>query len=217
MDLVDGIEIFLKERLKIETIGSSPMLRSPVAPDLSLLLRLDQIPPAPSRKPRAKPVYRPHSKFTPEEDFKLRQLVGEHGPNAWRAIAKLMPDRNSRQCRERWLNYLNPNLNTEPWTAAEDCLLEQTYAALGPRWVYITQFFPSRTDAMLKNRFQVLQRKGQRGPTEDASSALPPQSAGAQGEPQSVGGEIPFFIDDPDRDNDVVRLFGDPFAADFLF
>jgi hypothetical protein len=129
------------------------------ASDISILLQLEQIPPAPFRKPRAKPTYRPHAKFTAVEDARLRELVAEHGASSWRAVAKLMPGRTTRQCRERWINYLDPALNTNAWTSDEDALLERTYAAIGPRWVCLTQFFPTRTDAMLKNRFQVLQRK----------------------------------------------------------
>jgi hypothetical protein len=125
----------------------------------NLLPAFPSIPPTPFRKPRAKPIYKPHSKFTPEEDFRLRQLVAEHGDHSWRTLAKFMPNRNSRQCRERWLNYLNPARNIEPWTESEDALLEQAYETLGPRWVYMMRLFPSRTDAMIKNRFQLLKRR----------------------------------------------------------
>jgi hypothetical protein len=122
----------------------------------------EALPPFRVRKPRANPTYRPHSKFSPQEDGRLLRLVEEHGANCWRLIAKRMDNRNSRQCRERWLNYLNPALNTQPWTEAEDALLEQKYAQMGPRWVFMMRFFPNRTDAMVKNRFQILQRRSQR-------------------------------------------------------
>jgi hypothetical protein len=121
------------------------------------------------RKPHLKPIYRPHSKFSLEEDVRLRALVGEHGTN-WRQISKCMEPRNSRQCRERWQNYLNPSLNVQPWTDAEDALLEKKYEEHGRRWVQMTQFFPNRTDAMLKNRFQVLSRKSLRAKLGGADS-----------------------------------------------
>jgi hypothetical protein len=114
------------------------------------------------RKPRAKPVYKGHAKFTPEEDFRLYRLVMDHGPNNWRLIARYMPERNSRQCRERWLNYLNPELNVQPWTPAEDALLQAKYREIGPRWMLLVPFFPRRTDGMIKNRFQILRRKARR-------------------------------------------------------
>jgi hypothetical protein len=156
---------------------SSHMRARPI-PDLSILLQLDQIPPAPFRKPRAKPTYRPHSKFSHEDDIRLRELVTEYGTSSWRGVAELMPGRNSRQCRERWLNYLNPALNTNAWTADEDALLKQTYAAIGPRWVCLTKFFPTRTDAMLKNRFQVLQRKHTRDSEGKKEGAQTPAEIG---------------------------------------
>jgi hypothetical protein len=165
-------------------------MRALPTPDLGILLQLDQIPPAPFRKPRAKPTYRPHSKFSPEEDAQLRELVAEHGANSWRVVAKSMSERNSRQCRERWLNYLNPALNTNAWTPQEDALLEGAHAAIGPRWVYLTTFFPTRTDAMLKNRFQVLQRKQTRGA--EAQEEGEPIGLWFDGTPGPVGDEEAF-------------------------
>jgi hypothetical protein len=114
------------------------------------------------RKPRAKPVYKGHAKFTPQEDFRLCHLVRDHGANNWRLIAQYMPGRNSRQCRERWLNYLNPELNVHPWTPAEDALLEEEYQQLRGRWMLLLPCLPCRTDGMIKNWFQLLQRKPKR-------------------------------------------------------
>jgi hypothetical protein len=214
-------------------IQSIPMFAVPVLPDLGHVLRLDAIPPAPPRKPRAKPVYRPHSKFSPDEDFKLCQLVNEHGPNAWRVVAKFLPGRNSRQCRERWLNYLNPGLNSNPWTAAEDALLERTFTAIGSRWVYMMRFFPNRTDAMIKNRFQVLQRKAQKSSEQEMASSdmlSPPREpldvnmSGVN--PDSGFSCVPDIDNLCPRDQDFVHEFGTDgpataweglFANDFIF
>jgi hypothetical protein len=55
--------------------------------------------------------------------------------------------------------YLSPELNTRPWTPTEDALLIEKYLMIGSRWVTIAKFFPNRTDAMIKNRFLMLQRK----------------------------------------------------------
>jgi hypothetical protein len=48
-------------------------------------------------------------RFIPEEDALLRQLVTSFGPNNWERIAQYFPDRNVRQCRDRWNHYLTPN------------------------------------------------------------------------------------------------------------
>ena len=59
-------------------------------------------------------------KFTPEEDQRLMSLVMKYGTRDWLYISQKMMSRNPRQCRERWNNYLNPNLTAEPWTIEED-------------------------------------------------------------------------------------------------
>ena len=114
------------------------------------------------RKPRANPVYKGRSKFSPQEDQELMALVEEYGTDNWIFIAEHMPNRNSRQCRERYLNYLNPKRNTSPWTEEEDRLLEEKHAKMGPRWVHMVRYFPNRTDVMIKNRYMMLQRRSRK-------------------------------------------------------
>ena len=108
---------------------------------------------------QAKPAFKPHAKFSYEDDEVLRKLVAEFGENKWVVIAEHMPGRNPRQCKERWMNYLCPTLNRSPWSPEEDRLLIAKQKELGSKWVKISQFFENRTDAMVKNRFQVLKRK----------------------------------------------------------
>ena len=91
--------------------------------------------------------------FTPKEDKQLIELVKEYGDRNWRDISKKMENRTTRQCRERYRNYLSPNLTNGPWTAEEDLLLEQKYVELGPKWAAISQFFKNRSDVNIKNRW----------------------------------------------------------------
>lgn len=100
----------------------------------------------------------PKVKFTEEEDNKLRKIIEEHSPSNWRLIAKLMQNRTSRQCRERWTNYINPALSTCPWTKAEDTLLVQKYQEFGSRWHDIVKYFPNRSKNNLKNRIIYLKK-----------------------------------------------------------
>ena len=97
--------------------------------------------------------------FSHEEDFRLAQLVEEYGNSDWLLIASMMDKRNSRQCRERWINYLSPDINTSKWKPEEDRLLLQKHKEIGPKWVQISKFLDGRTEIMVKNRFQVLQRR----------------------------------------------------------
>ena len=57
---------------------------------------------------------------TREEDDLVVQLVMQHGPKNWSNIAKHLPGRIGKQCRERWHNHLNPDIRKERWTEQED-------------------------------------------------------------------------------------------------
>ncbi|KAH0785983.1 Myb-like DNA-binding domain containing protein [Histomonas meleagridis] len=107
--------------------------------------------------------FKPHSKFSEEEDERLKEIVTRLGDNDWVAISQEMPGRNARQCKERWSYYLSPSLNTSPWSEEEDKLLLSKQRELGSKWVKISKFFDHRTDAMVKNRYQVLMRKMKKG------------------------------------------------------
>jgi len=58
--------------------------------------------------------------WTPEEDMILKKKVAEYGLKKWKEIATFLPGRIGKQCRERWYNNVDPNLNKEKWTIAED-------------------------------------------------------------------------------------------------
>ncbi|OHT06349.1 Myb-like DNA-binding domain containing protein [Tritrichomonas foetus] len=92
-------------------------------------------------------------KFTEEEDNLLRSLVLKYGTSDWNLIAEYMPERNGRQCRERYQNYLIPGFHNIQWTTAEDDLLHAKYIEYGPRWIKIKPFFPGRSANSLKNRW----------------------------------------------------------------
>lgn len=111
---------------------------------------------------RKKSANKGHAKFTEQEDNALSQLVEEFGSENWELIAQQMKGRNKRQCKERWMNYLCPSINMDPWSDAEDSLLLEKYAEYGARWVAISRFFTNRTDTMIKNRFQLLKRRESR-------------------------------------------------------
>jgi hypothetical protein len=101
----------------------------------------------------------PKSKFTATEDELLGQIIEELGTDDWQLIAKQLPGRNARQCRDRWLNYLSPDVGNGPWTREEELLLVEKYREFGSAWKYIASFFKSRTDINVKNRWQLMQRR----------------------------------------------------------
>jgi hypothetical protein len=95
-------------------------------------------------------------KFSTEEDDALRGLVARLGDNNWTQVSLELGTRSARQCRERFRNYLSPNLKTEPWTDAEDQLLVDKVTTLGPKWAIIVGSFPTRSKVSLKNRWAQL-------------------------------------------------------------
>jgi hypothetical protein len=97
--------------------------------------------------------------FTGEEDLKLRDLVENLGDRDWSVIADFMGNRTSRQCKERWVHYLAPNIIVSNWSEGEDELLLEKVGQFGRKWRQIEPFFPGRPDISLKNRYNVLQRR----------------------------------------------------------
>jgi hypothetical protein len=91
--------------------------------------------------------------FHSEEDEQLKASVENGKTKDWEIIAKQMPGKSPRQCRERYINYLIPGLNLGPWTEEEDQLLAKGFREFGPRWIQIAQLFRDRSGTNVKNRW----------------------------------------------------------------
>ncbi len=63
--------------------------------------------------------------WTRTEDTLLDELVKCFGTKHWAKFCSYIPGRNGKQCRERWLNHLNPNLKKGPWDDEELATLVQ--------------------------------------------------------------------------------------------
>lgn len=101
--------------------------------------------------------------FSTEEDKKLTDLVRKCGEKNWNYIASKLPGRTARQVRERWVNYLSPNVSHEPFSAEEDAKLESLMAQFGTKWSKIAEHFPNRTDVLLKNHAALIKRQIKKG------------------------------------------------------
>ncbi|OHT17131.1 Myb-like DNA-binding domain containing protein [Tritrichomonas foetus] len=101
-------------------------------------------------------------KFSPEEDQKLKDLVAELGESNWNEVSARLGTRTPRQCRERFRNYLSPNLSNDPWTVEDDEKLKAMYVEYGPKWALIATFFPSRSDVNIKNHWAQMNNKSNR-------------------------------------------------------
>jgi hypothetical protein len=70
-----------------------------------------------------------------------------------------MLGRDARQCRERWTNYLAPDVSMEPWTTEEDTKLRELVDEYGFLWSWLSHFFPGRKDIALKKHYNRLKRR----------------------------------------------------------
>ena len=74
-----------------------------------------------------------------QEDAKLLELIGVHGPAHWSVIAEHLPGRQGKQCRERWRNHLCPDINKESWADDEEWRLFLLHKILGNSWATLSK------------------------------------------------------------------------------
>ncbi|XP_052162064.1 transcription factor MYB118-like [Oryza glaberrima] len=91
--------------------------------------------------------------WTREEDEVLRQMVRHHGDRKWAEIAKSLPGRIGKQCRERWTNHLHPDIKKGIWTEEEDRKVIRAHQTYGNRWSAIARSLPGRSENTVKNRW----------------------------------------------------------------
>ena len=63
------------------------------------------------------------SQWRSDEDEILKAKIKEYGTQSWVIIAKYLPGRLGRQCRERWHNVLDPSIVRREWTREEDLFI----------------------------------------------------------------------------------------------
>lgn len=82
--------------------------------------------------------------WSPEEDALVLKLVKQYGPKKWSQIAKHLHGRIGKQCRERWLNHLNPVVTKGEWTEEEDRAILVSHQANGNKWATLANQLPGR-------------------------------------------------------------------------
>lgn len=102
--------------------------------------------------------------WTDEESKLLGKLVEERGEKSWNEIAEVLNtqygnNKTGKQCRERFRNYVNPNLEKSEWKPNEKLLFVILHQVYGNQWTSISKHLNSRSDVAIKNYFYCIIRK----------------------------------------------------------
>jgi hypothetical protein len=94
-----------------------------------------------------------------EDDFLISYYNGSDDQN-FNNISTFLPTRTTKQARERWANYLNPNLEKDQkLTFEEEKLLEYLVKHYGRHWNDLMKFFPGISPVTLRNTYNNLYNK----------------------------------------------------------
>ncbi|KAG5179549.1 hypothetical protein JKP88DRAFT_167482 [Tribonema minus] len=78
------------------------------------------------------------------EDARLNSLVNMFGTK-WSAVAQLLPGREPKQCRERFLNVVDPSKTRKAWTPEEDELLLRVHDRVRNQFARTAKYFSDRS------------------------------------------------------------------------
>jgi hypothetical protein len=90
--------------------------------------------------------------WTPDEDERVRQYVAQYGTAGIAQLAGDM-DRCSKQVRSRWFEVIDPAINREEWSPAEDDFIISMQATVGNKWSKMESFLDHRPQTHVKDRY----------------------------------------------------------------
>ena len=76
-----------------------------------------------------------------------KQPASSTAPPPWADLAtRLATRRSGKQCRDRYVNHLAPDIVRKDWTDAEERVLAAAYTRLGAKWAALARELPGRTE-----------------------------------------------------------------------
>lgn len=105
-----------------------------------------------AKRNSARKIFLRKGKFSAEEDNLLKSLVKKHGKN-WSLISKLMDNKERKQVRERYENFLCKKIIRKRFTPEEDAKILELLNKIGKKFYAIADEFVGRTAIMIKNRY----------------------------------------------------------------
>lgn len=91
-------------------------------------------------------------RWTQSEDKKILEGVKKFGFK-WIQISEILGNRSDSQCRERYYNVLDPNINKEKFKTEELNIISDLYKKYGPKWSTIAKSIPGRTDSQIRRAY----------------------------------------------------------------
>jgi hypothetical protein len=91
--------------------------------------------------------------FSAAEDRLLAEIVKERMCQNWFEVSRHFTGKTARQCKDRWCNYLSPEVSFAPWTAEEDDIVVGKVNELDKKWSLIAKFVRGRSENALKNHW----------------------------------------------------------------
>lgn len=108
------------------------------------------------------------SKWTPEEDERLRTAIQNNGSDNWSLISSYVGNgRTKSQCSQRWRRVLDPKIDKSNWKREEEIkLIEAVHSYGNKAWTRIAAEMGNRSDVQCRFRYKFLQKKATQNHTD---------------------------------------------------
>lgn len=87
------------------------------------------------------------------EEVTAQSISGLNQPKEWTRIAEEFnkavgpgSQRKPRQCRERWINVIDPSVRRDKWTVEEEYKILKLWKEMGSKWHEISLLIEGRTE-----------------------------------------------------------------------